>query len=363
VSAAGFGSARLEGVRQQLAEVGLDALIVATAANLRYLSGFSGSTGGAVIYAERAPRFLTDFRYESQAQEQVDPAFEQEIVSGELLDALAGALAPGSVGFDDLATSVHALARLRESVGDGVELVAAGGLVEGLRAVKDPAEIERIRAAAELVDGIYEWLAERGFAGRQERVVALELEHEMRVRGAQGPSFGSIVASGPRGALPHAQPQAVAIERGTLVVVDIGAILDGYCSDCTRTFAVGEPSAQAREIYELVLTAQLAGLDAVAPGAWTRAVDAQARAVIEAAGHGERFGHGLGHGVGLEIHEAPRLALYARDEPLQAGNVITIEPGVYLPGTLGVRIEDLVVVEGTGPRRLSNFTKDLLVVD
>jgi Xaa-Pro aminopeptidase len=363
VSAAGLGSTRLEGARQLLAEAGLDALIVSAAANLRYLSGFSGSSGGAVIYADGGPRFLTDFRYEIQAQEQVDPAFDQEIVSGELLDALAGALAAGRVGFDDVATSVHALARLREVAGDGVELVAAGGLIEGLRAVKDTAEIERIGAAAELVDGIYEWLAERGFAGRQERVVALELEHEMRLRGAEGPSFGSIVASGPRGALPHAEPQAVAIERGTLVVVDIGATLDGYCSDCTRTFAVGEPSAQAREIYELVLAAQLAGLEAVAPDAWVRAIDAQARAVIEDAGHGEHFGHGLGHGVGLEIHEAPRLARHARDEPLRAGNVITIEPGVYLPGTLGVRIEDLVVVEGTGPRRLSNFTKDLLVVD
>ncbi len=363
VEDATVGSTRLERVREMLAEPSLDALIVAGAANLRYLTGFTSSDGGAVIAADGSARFLTDFRYQTQARQQVDPAFTQEIVAGELLEGLARALPPGRVGFDDVATSVHQLARLRELVGERVELVAAGGLIERLRAVKDAGELERIAAAAALVDGIYEWLVERGFGGRQERVVALELEHEMRLRGADAPSFGSIVASGAHGALPHAEPRDVAIERGTLVTVDIGALLDGYCSDCTRTFAVGEPTAQAREIYQLVLAAQLAGLDAVAPGLEGRAVDALARAVIEDAGYGECFGHGLGHGVGLEIHEAPRLARHGAEQVLRVGNVVTVEPGVYLPGTLGVRIEDLVVVEAEGARRFSHFTKELLVVE
>ncbi|MGA2471084.1 MAG: Xaa-Pro peptidase family protein [Solirubrobacteraceae bacterium] len=354
---------RVERVRMLLEPHELDALIVQSGANLRYMTGFTGSSGAAVVCAEGSSRFLTDFRYEEQARGEVDPAFEQEIVSGPLLDGLAGALPSGRAGFDELTTTVHQLEGLRELLGARVELVAAGSLVEGLRAVKDEHEIDRIGAAAALVDGIYEWLVGRGFAGRRERAVALELEHEMRLRGASGPSFDSIVASGPHGALPHAAPRDVTIDPGTLVTVDIGAMLDGYCSDCTRTFAIGEPSGEARDIYELVRAAQLAGLEAVAPGVTGQAVDATARDVIERAGYGERFGHGLGHGVGLEIHEAPRLSRHDSDEPLLAGNVVTIEPGVYLPGRLGVRIEDLVVVTSDGPRLLSHFTKDLLVID
>jgi len=316
-----------------------------------------------VVYSDGTARFLTDFRYESQAQEEVDPLFAREITTGELVEALVSVLPSGRVGFDDAATSVRQLDRLRKQTGADVELVAAGGLVEQLRAIKDASEIERIAAAAALVDGIYDWLVDRGFAGRAERDVALELEYEMRVRGASGASFPSIVASGAHGALPHAKPRNASIERGTLVTVDIGAVLDGYFSDCTRTFAVGPPSDEASEIYALVLAAQLAGLDAVQPGVSVVALDATAREVIERAGYGERFGHGLGHGVGLEIHEAPRLARYSSDQPLLAGNVITIEPGVYLPGKLGVRIEDLAVVEPAGVRRLSNFTTELLVVE
>jgi Xaa-Pro aminopeptidase len=356
-------AARVERAHALLEPAGLDGLIIDAAANLRYLTGFSGSNGAAVLCADGTGRFLTDFRYDEQARGEVDPAFTCQIVAGELVEALAGALPAGRVGFDDGLTSVHELDRLRELVGARVELVATRGLIEGLRVVKDEQEIERVSAAATLVDGIYEWLLERGLAGKSERVVAIELEHEMRLRGASGPSFDSIVASGAHGALPHAQPRDVAIERGTLVTVDIGALLDGYCSDCTRTFAVGEPSDEARAIYELVLAAQQAGLDAVSPGVTGHAVDARARELIDCAGYGERFGHGLGHGVGIEIHEAPRLSRHGGSEPLQVGSVITVEPGVYLPGKLGVRIEDLVVVSTEGARLLSHFTKELLVVD
>jgi len=205
-------------------------------------------------------------------------------------------------------------------------------------------------------------LREQGLAGRTEREVALALENEMRRLGAQEPSFSSIVASGERGALPHAVPTGVPIPRGTLVTLDIGAQLDGYCSDCTRTWATGELPDDLAEAYALVLRAQEAALAAVRPGPAGSEVDAVARRIIEEAGHGEHFGHGLGHGVGLEIHEAPRLARTA-DAALVAGNVVTVEPGVYLPGRGGVRIEDLVVVTADGHDVLSATTKELLTVE
>ena len=251
---------------------------------------------------------------------------------------------------------------MREVVPARVELVAAGGIVEAERAVKDRDEIASIAAAAQLADRVYAWLREWGLVGRTEREVALALEHEMRRMGASAPSFPSIVASAERGALPHAAPADVPIPKDTLVTLDIGSVLDGYCSDCTRTWATGEIPDDLAEAYALVARAQEAALDAVRPGPTGRDVDAVARTIIEDAGHGEHFGHGLGHGVGLEVHEAPRLARTGK-EPLAAGNVVTVEPGVYLPGRGGVRIEDLVAVTQTGRDVLSSTTKDLIVVD
>ena len=221
-------------------------------------------------------------------------------------------------------------------------------------------EIERIAAAAALADEVYGLLREQGLVGRTEREVAFALENEMRRRGAE-PGFESIVASAERGALPHAQPTDVPIARGTLVTLDIGARVDGYHSDCTRTWATGELPDDLAEAYEVVRRAQQAALDAVRPGPEGREVDAVAREIIEAAGHGDHFGHGLGHGVGPEIHEGPRLARTG-EARLVAGNVVTVEPGVYLPGRGGVRIEDLVVVTEDGRRVLTGTTKDLTVV-
>jgi len=346
-----------------IAAAELDSLIVEGAADLRYLCGYTGSNGLALVGADGGGRFWTDFRYASQIAEELDGAFEAEIVTGELLDSLAASLTGGRVGFDDATMTVRHRARLGELAAANVELVACAGLVGRLRAVKDEGEIASIAAAAELIDRLLEWLFGSGLAGRSERDVAISLEHEMRLRGASAPSFPSIVAAGAHAALPHAQPGDGRLERGTLVTIDIGAIVDGYCSDCTRTVAVGEPSAHAREVYAVVAAAQLAGLEAVMPGVDGRDADAQARAVIEAAGYGEHFGHGLGHGVGLEIHEAPRLSRTSADRQLVAGNVVTVEPGIYLPGELGVRIEDLVVVRAEGPQVLSAFTKELLVLD
>lgn len=312
--------------------------------------------------ADGSGTFYTDFRYETQAASEVDEAFAREIVTGELIEALASALG-GRVGYDDAAMSVRRLGSLGEAAGAGVELVAAGGLVERLRAVKDEREIEAIAAAAAVVDDVYGWLFAQPLSGRSERELAVALEHEMRLRGASGPSFDSIVASGPHGALPHGQPRDAPIESGTLVIFDIGARVGGYCSDCTRTVAVGEPGELAREVYATVLAAQLAGLEAVTPGVTGREADAAARVLIDAAGYGEHFGHGLGHGVGIDIHEAPRLSRVGGEEALVAGNVVTVEPGIYLPGQLGVRIEDLVVVRDGAPQILSGFTKELLVLE
>ncbi|HEY1775913.1 MAG TPA: Xaa-Pro peptidase family protein [Solirubrobacteraceae bacterium] len=358
-----MSSGRAEGLAELLADAQLDALIVEGASNLRYLTGYTGSSGLALATADGGGVFYTDFRYETQAATEVDDVFSREIVTGELLDALATSLQGGRVGFDDGAMSVRRRERLGELADASVELIAAAGLPERLRAVKDEEEIRSITAAAALVDEIYEWLFAQQLRGRTERELAVSLEHQMRVLGASGPSFDSIVAAGTHAALPHAQPREVPIESGVLVTFDIGARLDGYCSDCTRTVAVGEPGEHAREVYALVLEAQLAGLEAVMPGVSGPAADGAARAVIDAGGYGERFGHGLGHGVGIDIHEAPRLSRTASEDPLVRGNVVTVEPGIYLPGELGVRIEDLVVVRDGGPEILSHFTKELLVLE
>jgi Xaa-Pro aminopeptidase len=352
---------RADRLAEGLAERELDALVVTDLTNVRYLTGFTGSNGVCIVGPDQRD-FITDFRYVEQVRREVQD-FDRVQGRQDLLGDVAERLG-GRVGFEDQHMTVRTHKRLAELVGDGVELVPAGGSVERLRSVKSADEIALIRAAAALTDGIYEYVRERGVVGRSERDVAVDLEREMRERGAEEPSFPSIVAAGPNGALPHATPGADEIRPGQLVVIDMGCRLDGYCSDCTRTFATGELSVEAREVYELVLRAQLESLDAVRAGAVCREVDGVARSIIEEAGHGERFGHGLGHGVGLEVHEAPRLSRLApEDARLEAGNVVTVEPGVYLPGELGVRIEDLVVVTDEGCEILSDFPKSLVTVD
>jgi len=363
-------SARLERLRELLAAERLDALLLDTAVELRYATGYTGSNGLALVPADRALRggraqFLTDFRYVAQAAEEVAADFERSTVAGELRDSLPGLLegGRGRLGFDPAKVTVKAHERLLELMPDGWELVEAGGLLDGMRLVKEPGEIAAIAAACELADAALGEVLEEGLAGRTEREVAFALETAMRRLGAEAPSFPSIVASGAHGALPHAQPRDVEIPRDVLVTIDWGAVHDGYCSDCTRTYATGENvAAEAREVYELVLAAQLAGLEAVEAGPSGREVDAAARELIDAAGHGEHFGHGLGHGVGLEVHEGPRLSRTAPETPLLAGNVVTVEPGVYLPGALGVRIEDLVVVRDGGRDVLTGLAKELTVI-
>jgi Xaa-Pro aminopeptidase len=346
-----------------LAAAELDALLVTGLVNVRYLTGYTGSNGLALVGPELR-RFITDFRYAEQAADEVDPSFDRVQAPVDLLEGLADSLPGGALklGFEAAHTSVRQHAFLREQLPERVELDATADLVESLRAVKDAAEIAAVRAATVLADASFEQLLERGLVGRSEREVAIALEHDMMVRGALRPSFDAVVAAGPHGALPHAEPRDVEIRQGDLVVIDWGTELDGYCSDCTRTIAAGEPGGEAREIYELVLEAQLAGLDAVRADRPTAEVDGAARAIIAAAGHGDEFGHGLGHGVGLEVHEAPYLRRRS-DEVLAVGNVVTVEPGIYLSGRLGVRIEDLVAVTEGDCEILTSVPKQLIVSD
>jgi len=356
-------SDRVERLAALLQDEGVAAMLVSDLVNVRYLTGYTGTNGLALVGPD-VRTFITDFRYVEQAAAELDRSFERRTAPVELFQALDAALAPGELrlGFEEAHLSVRQHSRLRELLGARVELVGIDGAVERLRAVKDGEELARIRAASELADAAFEDVIADGLIGRRERDIALALELEMRRRGAPRPSFETIVASGPHGALPHATPRAAEIGAGELVVIDWGAELDGYCSDCTRTLVAGQPSARSDEVYRLVLDAQLAGVEAVRAGASCRAVDAAARTVIEEAGQGERFGHGLGHGVGLVVHEAPRLSLRS-DEALRAGNVVTVEPGIYIPGELGVRIEDLVIVGDGGSEILSSVDKELTVVD
>jgi Xaa-Pro aminopeptidase len=349
---------RIDRLLGLLEQRGLDSLLVTDLLNVRYLTGFTGTNGACVVSADER-LFFTDFRYLEQAAEQV-PDFERVEVGRDLMGALAARLR-GRAGFDDEDLSVASHAKVAEKAPDGVELVAAGGLVEQLRAVKDESEVAAMSSAAELATAAYETLRERGLTGRTEREVAVDLVRFMEDSGADGASFPPIVASGAHGALPHAVPRDVEIPRDTLVVVDLGAQVDGYCSDCTRTLATGNVADEALEIYELVRRAQLDSLAATTAGADCKAVDAVAREQIDAAGHEKHFGHGLGHGVGLEVHEDPRLGKTA-DGSLAAGNAVTVEPGVYLPGSVGVRIEDLVIVTDGEPRILSGFPKELVTV-
>jgi Xaa-Pro aminopeptidase len=360
---------RAERLSDLVAERGLDQLIVGdlvrpgdsgpdAIANVRWLAAFNGTSALALV-GPATRTFITDFRYTERAANQVDASFERSIAESRLLPELASHLT-GRVGYDDAATSVANLAKLEEELPEGVELVPAGGLVEKLRRRKDAGEIESIAEAARLADEVYEAVVADGLVGRSERDVARAAHAAIRERGAE-PSFPAIVAAGPNGALPHAEPSDRPIETGELVVWDMGALVDGYCSDCTRTFAAGDPDAEAAEAYALVEAAQAAGLDAIRPGVDGEQADEAARAVIRDGGHGEHFGHGLGHGVGLEIHEAPRLGKRSEDV-LAEDEVVTVEPGVYVPGKFGIRIEDLVVVTADGHRNLSSLPKSLRIV-
>ncbi|MCD5407862.1 Xaa-Pro peptidase family protein [Candidatus Bipolaricaulota bacterium] len=356
---------RRDKLRNRIAQEGLDAFLVVNVensdqANLRYLTGFTGSAG-ALIVGKEGDVFATDSRYTERAAREV-PGLPVEKLPARWLDWLADRLESLSlkrVGIGTQRTSLWLYRKLEKKL-KGMELVPLDGWVEALRRVKDPEEVERIATAARLTDEGLRWLLGRLKPGMTEREAALELEVWYRKHGADHIAFDLIVAFGEGSSMPHYLPGERELREGDLILLDIGAKVDGYCADLTRVVALGRPAPEARAIYELVLQANRAGLEAVQAGISGQEADQAARKVIQEAGHGEHFGHGLGHGVGLEVHEGPRLSPTSEDT-LEAGMVVTVEPGVYLPGKFGVRIEDLVVVRPDGCEILSSFPKEELL--
>jgi len=358
-------AARVWRLRAALADV--DALLVTNLKNIRYLTGFSGSA--ALLLVRPDSLLLTsDGRYGTQIGEQVTgldglgldvhiglPSAQREAVG-------QAASACGRVGLEAAHVTWAESRSLAADVFAGAEVVPTAGVVERLREVKDEAEVARIHAAASIADAALAEVAPMLFESPTESEFGLALDMAMRRLGASGTSFDTIVGSGPNGAMPHHEPAGRRVERGDLVVVDFGALVDGYCSDTTRTVAVGEPRepALSARMYEVVRASQQAGVDAVRAGATGVAVDRACRDVIADAGWGSAFVHGTGHGVGLDIHEAPAVGVTSADT-LAAGNVVTVEPGVYLPEHGGVRIEDTVVVTDDGCRILTSAPKELVL--
>lgn len=348
---------RLAAVRRHLAEWGVQAVLISSAANRRWLTGFTGSWGFVLVSAEQA-LLATDFRYWEQARQQA-PDFTlfqwrrntEKAMPAEFL-AQAGV---NRVGLEANDVTLAAYETWRTAT--GIDFTPLKSSVEPLRAVKTQFELGKIRAAAAITDRAMQQMQTLAQPGLSERQLAWALEKAMREDGASGMAFDVIVASGPNAALPHHHPGERQLEIGDAIVIDMGAELDGYHSDLTRTFFLGsDPTARFREVYHLVWQAQEAALRGLRAGLTGQAADALARDVITAAGHGEQFGHSLGHGVGLEIHEEPRLAA-SNDKPLPERAVVTVEPGVYIPGWGGVRIEDLVVLTADGLEMLSACPK------
>lgn len=357
---------RIEAVRARMHEEGAEAVVISRVSNLRYLTAFDGviddGTNGACVITDEAARFYTDMRYAQAAIAAASGGpwtvvVQREDLYAEICEDLR------ALGFDSLAVEssipYKRFVHMTDKFGGAVH--AVDQLVESIRQVKEPEEVERIAAAAAIADSAFAHIVSFIRPGMTEAEIALELEFYMRRAGSEGVAFEPIVASGPNSAHPHAIPGRRRIERGDMIVLDFGARVGGYCSDMTRTVCMGEPSQEQRRLYEAVLAANEAGLAAVGPGVPCADVDKAGRSVLAERGLGDAFTHGIGHGVGLDVHELPTLSARST-EALRAGAVVTVEPGVYIEGSAGVRIEDLVVVSDAGPRRLTSSTKDLIAI-
>jgi Xaa-Pro aminopeptidase len=341
---------------ERLAALLDEPLLVTSGVNVRYLTGLSSSNAAVLVDSGGDATVFTDFRYAQKASALEGIRFEQtaRAVIGDLATRLAGQ----TVGIEAHVLTVASNEQLREG---GVETISRTGIVERLRAIKEPEELEAMRAAAAISDRVFGALAEEQFTGRTEVSLAWRVRELFHEHGSSELSFDTIAAAAENGASPHADVRDAQIAANTLVTIDAGCRVDGYASDCTRTFATGDLPDELARAYEVCLEAQLAGLDAYGPGVSGRDADAAARDVIAAAGWGEQFGHGLGHGIGLEVHEAPTARAESTDT-LEAGNVVSCEPGIYLPELGGVRIEDMVLVTDGGSERLTQLGKELTTV-
>jgi Xaa-Pro aminopeptidase len=351
---------RRDRMRSRLAEVDAPALIVSSLPNIRYLSGFTGSAGLLIVLTDPPDLFFTDHRYRAQVALELDPAIEIVVGFEKSLTLARNYVRESRIGrlaFEQAHVTVAEWQGWRES---GIDLVGVDGWVEALRAVKSSREIEAIRRAAGIADRAFQEVLDLVRVGVAERVLAAELDRLLILAGADSLAFPTIVAVGERSALPHAQPTARTLVRGEVVLFDFGAVVEGYHSDLSRTVACGMPDPELAAVYEVVLEAQRRAIDTLSPGMSGREADAVAREVIENAGHGDHFGHSLGHGIGLEVHEAPRLGRTSEDR-LESHAVVTVEPGIYIIGLGGVRIEDDVLVGPRGAEVLTAAPKDELI--
>ena len=355
-------SARLAKLRERLAARELDAFLSFDAITNRYLCGFSGSTSALIVTIERAI-FVTDFRYREQARSEMTGFELREAVSSLIAEVCAAIRDTESkkVGFEPEQMTFKSYEEVRTQL-SAIELQAAQRLVSDLRAIKDPAEAEKMRRAAQIASEVISDVPLTLAEGMSERELAAEIEYLIRKKGADTSSFDAIALFGERSSLPHGKPSDRRLTSGDIVLVDFGARLNGYNSDLTRTWVYRRiRTARTREVYETVQSAQEAALRAVKPGMSCAKLDAIARDIIKEAGYGDNFGHGLGHGVGLDVHESPRISADSADR-LEEGMVTTIEPGIYIPGEGGIRIEDLVLVTASGCKVLTCADKQLTVI-
>ncbi|MEJ8304552.1 Xaa-Pro peptidase family protein [Saccharibacillus sacchari] len=350
---------RVNKLREAMALQGVSAMFVASDINRRYLTGFTGSAG-YVLITETESYLLTDFRYMTQAPQQAKD-FKVVEHAPKVMETVKGLLGSSAkLGFEQEHVTFATYQSYKEALA-GVELVPVSGLVEGLRIFKDEGELAIMREAAVLADRTFSHILTKIRPGVTERELDLQMEMFMRENGATSSSFDTIVASGERSALPHGVASSRVLQGNEFITFDFGALLNGYCSDVTRTVVLGEASDRHREVYGIVLEAQLNALDKIRPGMTGREADALTRDIISSYGYGENYGHSTGHGLGMEVHESPRLSKLS-DDILKPGMVVTVEPGIYIPGFGGVRIEDDIVITETGIEIITSSTKELTLL-